>query len=362
MTERWLRELRKLRLAEPPAGLWERAATLAASGPERRHSRRSIASGRIWSAAAAAAAVALIAGAVIVIRSEAGSGQAPATWRGGVYADPKFGWTIRIPAGLHVHRIVSGFRWSLDGVRITSFTPDLLHPTGGEPEMGWLRNFPATGVAAQIWYLGSPGRTPGRSAGFPLRPSSFHRARPYVGGAEPAPAYRVFAADGFPFSAAIWTGRNASLASKRAIWNVIESLRFPRLRQGTVFDGTVYVLGPATGYPAGSVTVFPGASLPLIRYPRFTRGFYLVHGARGLYAIDRLFIMPAPPRLHCAVAYNRASSRFYCPGTALRWNLAGRALSPHPEPRYGWDLSARAAAVSTDGHVLVSPSFGPAGS
>jgi hypothetical protein len=43
----------------------------------------------------------------------------------------------------------------------------------------------------------------------------------------------------------------------------------------------------------------------------------------------------------------------------LRWNLAGRELGPHPGPRYGWDLSLRAATVSTDGHILVSPSFGP---
>jgi hypothetical protein len=284
---------------------------------------------------------------------------------GGSYTDPKFGWTIRYSRGLLVEHFTAQFRWPLDGIRITNFTPDVGHRTGlgQEPEMGWLRSFPASGVAAQIWYLGGPGFAPARSSRFPLRPPSFHRARPYVGGTEPAPAYRSFSADGYGFSGAVWTGPDASQADKRAIWSVIRSLRFPRLRQGTSFNGSVYVLGPETDYPLGSVTVFRAASLPLIRYPRYTRGFYLVHGSRGLYVIDRLFISPnRSPKVTCTVAFDRVASRFYCPGSKLRWNLAGRELVPHPGPRYGWDLSARTAVMSTDGHVLVSPSFGPFGS
>ena len=363
MTERWLHELRKLRQIEPPEGLWEQAASLTANQAARPLSPPSTQSRRIWSAIAAAIAVALIAAAVIAIRSDSGTEQQPSAWPGGVYTDSRFGWTIRIPAGWHVHHITGAFRWSLDGVRIASFTPNLSHRTGGEPEMGWLRRFPASGVAAQIWYLGSPGPAPTRSASFPLRISTFHRVRPYVGGAEPAPHYRSFAADGYGFTAAVWAGPDASQAGKRAIWNVIRSLRFPRLRQGTIFNNSVYVLGPATNYPNGSVTIFPATSLPLIRYPRFTRGFYLVHGSRGLYVVDRMFISPnRPPKVTCTVAFDRVASRFYCPGSKLRWNLTGRELVPHPGPRYGWDLSPRTAVVSTDGHVLVSPTFGGFGS
>jgi len=360
MTERWVRELRNLRQAEPPPGLWERATILAGEETARRHLPRSAGSRRAWSAIAAAVAIALIAGAVFLVRGVTGVGEPPVGGHGGVYTDQRFGWSIRVPAGFLVHHITGEYRRSLDGVRVTNFRPDLGRPTGSEPETGWLRSFPATGAAAQIWYLGGPpGSTPTRGSRFPLRASSFERVRPYVGGAEPAPAYRTFAADGFVFNAAVWTGPDASAADKRAIWSVIESLRFPRLRQGTTLNNTVYVLGPARGYPNGSVTVFRAASLPLIRYPRFTRGFYLVHGSRGFYVTDRLFISPAPPRVPCTVAFDRVSSRFYCPGTKLRWTVAGRLLGRHTGPKYGWDLSPRAAAVSTDGHILVSPAFGP---
>ena len=361
MTERWLRELGRLRQVDMPAGLWERAATSAGDRASGRSIPHRAGSRRTWSAIAAAVAIALIAGAVILVRGISGTGGRLPGENGGVYTDPKFGWTVRYRAGLLVQHFTAEFRWPLDGIRITNFTPDLGHRTGQEPEMGWLRSFPATGVAAQIWYLGGPGRTPTLGMGLPLRESSFHRIRPYAGGAEPSPVYDPFAADGYGFAAAVWTGPNASQTDKRAIWSVIQSLRFPRLRQGTVWNESVYVLGLAGHYPEGSVTAIPGVSLQTIPMPRFTRGFYLVHASRGFYVIDRLFISPAT-RVACTVAFDQASSRFYCAGTKLRWTLAGRRLGPHGGRTYGWDLSLRAAAMSTDGHVLVSPRFGPFGS
>jgi hypothetical protein len=335
---------------------------LAANGAARPISPRSAGSHRIWSAIAAAAAIALVAGAVIWVRGAAGTGEPPISRHRGVYTDPKFGWTIRYPPGLLVEHYTAQFRWTLDGIRVTNFAPDLGHRTGQEPEMGWLRSFPASGVAAQIWYLGGPAyAAPARSSRFPLRASSFHRVRPYAGGPEPAPAYRSFSADGYGFNAAVWAGPHASQADKRAIWHVIRSLRFPRLRQGTSFNGSVYVLGPAADYPAGSVTGFAGSTLPTIARPRYTRGFYLVHTSRGFYVVDRFFLVPTRPAAPCTVAFDRASSLFYCPGTKLRWNVAGRHIRP-PGPRYaGWDLPLGVAAISTDGHILVSPSFGRLG-
>jgi len=365
MTERWLHELRKLREIEPPEGLWERAASLAATGtdPAQRLRPRGTGPRRMWSAIAAAAAISLVAGAIIVVRAAAGTGQPPVSGHGGRYTDPRFGWTIRYPAGFMVEHFTAEVRWSLDGIRVANFTPEVRHRTGEEPEMGWLRDFPATGVAAQIWYLGGPGPgfTPAGSSRFPLRASSFQRIRPYVGGSEPAPAYREFTADGFGFTAAVWIGPDASSAGKRAVWRVIRSLGFPRLRPGTIWNKSVYVLRPAGHYPEGSVTAFPGSSLPTVPMPRFTRGFYLVHAPRGYYVIDRLFVSPEPHAVTCTVAYDRASSRFYCPGTALRWNLVGRQLGQHGG-QDGWDLSGSAAPVATDGHVLVSKSFGRLGS
>ena len=359
MPERWLHELSRLELLEPPDGLWERTLILAKGQADPGRRQRSCRPGmrKMWSATAAAAAICLVA-AVIILARTSGPGQ-PMTGAGKVFTDPRFGWTIRYPDGLLVRHISGQYRWSLNGVRVTNFVPDLGHPTGGEPATGWLRSFPGTGVAAQIWYLGGPvGPAPSRSSRFPLHASSFTRIRPYAGGSEPAPLYRSFTADGFAFNAAVWIGRDASEAARQAVWSLIRSLRFPRLRAGTIWNGSVYVLGRARTYPAGSVTEFRATSLPVGRMPRYTRGFYLVRSTRGLYVIGRLFVSPNRGMVRCTVAFDRASSTFSCPGTRLSWNLAGREVGPHPWPRSGWDLSRGGAAVATNGHVLVSRSFG----
>jgi hypothetical protein len=359
MPERWLHELKKLGLLEPPDGLWERAAILAKDRADLRPRSSIGGTGlrKVRSAAAAALAIGLVAAVIILVRSP-GSGQ-PFSGPGKVFTDPRFGWTVRSPKGLLVRHISGQYRWSLNGVRVSNFAPDLGHPTGSEPESGWLRSFPATGVAAQIWYLGGPApATPPRSSRFPLRASSFSRIRPYAGGSEPAPLYRTFTADGYSFNVSVWFGRDASAAARHAIWSVIRSLRFPRLHEGTIWNGSVYVLGLARAYPVGSVTEFPAASLPIGRLPRYTRGFYLIRSPRGLYVIDRFFVSPNQGMVRCSLAFERASSRFSCPGTKLSWNLAGRELDPHPGPVFGWDLTRYAAAVATDGHVLVSKLFG----
>ena len=74
MTERWLRELRKLREAEMPPGLWERASERASDGIAARPSRRRAGMRPTFSVIAAAAAIALIAGAVFLVRGAAGTG------------------------------------------------------------------------------------------------------------------------------------------------------------------------------------------------------------------------------------------------------------------------------------------------
>jgi len=119
MTERWVRELRNLRQAEPPPGLWERATILAGEETARRHLPRSAGSRRAWSAIAAAVAIALIAGAVFLVRGVTGVGEPPVGGHGGVYTDQRFGWSIRVPAGFLVHHITGEYRRSLDGVRVT---------------------------------------------------------------------------------------------------------------------------------------------------------------------------------------------------------------------------------------------------
>jgi hypothetical protein len=108
--------------------------------------------------------------------------------------------------------------------------------------------------------------------------------------------YRTFYADGFGFSVSVWLGQNASRAEQQAIWAVVRSLRFPPLREGTIWQDRYYVLGPVSRYVTGSVTAFPSASLPS-NGSSFSKpeGFYLIHAPRAFYVITQLFQSPASP-------------------------------------------------------------------
>ena len=251
-------------------------------------------------------------------------------------------------------------RVTSDGVRVTSFPPDLGAPSNGTPPMGWLRSFPANGVAVQIWSLegGPQGPPPLRDSAFPLSPSSFSRTRPYVGGTEPHPWYRGLYGDGFGFVAAIWIGPHASRAERHAAWAVVRSLRFPALRESTIWHGTYYVLGRASRYPTGSVTTFPAASLPssYSLSADVREGFFLIHAPRAFYVIHRLFQKPVKPFTKCALAFDRKAFQFFCPGTGLRWNRVGQPIGARAGS--GWDLALVPATVAQDGLILFSPFWG----
>jgi hypothetical protein len=228
--------------------------------------------------------------------------------------------------------------------------------------MGWLRRFPADGVAVQIWSgEGGPAAPPPlRDSAFPLSPSSFRRIRPYVGGKEPLPWYCDCYGDGFGFVAAVWVGPHASRAEQQAAWAVVRSLRFPRLREGTFWHGTYYVLGRASRYPMGSVTTFPASSLPGSRAiaAHVQEGFYLIHAPRAFYVIHRLFQKPAKPYTKCTLAFDPKAFQFYCPGTNLRWNRVGQPIGARAGSGPDWDLPLVPATVAQDGHILFSPFWG----
>ena len=359
MPERWQHELRKLKNLEPPPGLWDRAVL----GP-RRQPARMRRTWRVIAPIAAALAVVVVAGTLGLVRAfgpAAGSSGQVANHGAGRFTDPGFGWSIRVPAGLGARHFRNGdLRVTSDGFRVTSFPPDLRAPGSGTPPMGWLRSFPADGVAVQIWGLegGPPGPPPLRDSAFPLSPSSFSRARPYVGGTEPRPWYRGFSGDGFGFAAAVWIGPRASRARRHAAWAVVRSLRFPALREGTIWHGTYYVLGRASRYPTGSVTTFPASSLPssysLSVHVR--EGFYLIHAPRAFYVIHRLSQRPAKPYTTCTLAFDPKAFQFFCPGTGLRWNRVGQPIGARAGS--GWDLPLVPATVAQDGHILFSPFWG----
>jgi len=358
MPERWQHELRKLAGLEPTAGLWDRVV----SGPRREPPgvRRTW---RLIAPVSAALAVVVVAGTVGLVRalSPAGGPSWVASRHAGHVADPSYGWSIRVPAGLgarHFH--IGDQRVTADGFRVTSFPPGLVAPSTGTPPMGWLRGFPADGVAVQIWSLqgGPPGPPPLRDSAFPMSPSSFRRTRPYVGGTEPRPWYRGFYGDGFGFAAAVWIGPDASPAARHAAWAVVRSLRFPALREGTFWHGTYYVLGPASRYPTGSVTTFPASSLPGGRAVavHVRKGFYLIHAPRAFYAIHRLAEQPVKPYTTCTLAIDRKALQFYCPGTGLRWNRVGQPI--RTRAARSWELPLVPATAAQDGHILFSPFWG----
>ena len=358
MPERWQHELRKLKILQPPPGLWDRAVL----GP-RREPLRMRRTWRVIAPIAAALAVAVVAGTLGLVRAFSPAPGSPgwvANHRAGRFADPSFGWSIRVPAGLGARHFRAGdMRITSDGVRVTSFPPDLRAQSNGTPPMGWLRSFPANGVAVQIWINegGLPGPPPLRDSAFPLAPSSFQRIRPYIGGTEPRPWYCDCYGDGFGFVAAVWIGPDASHAERRAAWAVVRSLRFPALREGTVWRG-YYVLGRASRYPLGSVTMFPASSLPGSRAAaaHVRQGFYLIHAPRAFYVIHRLSQKPAKPFSSCTLAFDRKAFQFYCPGTGLRWNRVGQPIGARAGR--GWDLPLVPATVAQDGHVLFSPFWG----
>jgi len=364
MPERWQQELRKLTSLEPPAGLWDQVMR----GP-RREPRRAHRTWQVIAPIAAALAVAVVVGTLALVRSFGPSAIRPgssAQRQAGRFVDPQFGWTIGVPKGLQVGHFHSTGMSGSDGVRVTNFPPNLRAPSTGTPPMGWLRSFPADGVAVQIWIgerfpVGVP---PLRDSALPLSPASFQRIRPYVGGNEPAPRYRVIYGDGFSFAAAVWLGLHASRAEQHAAWAVVRSLRFPALREGTIWRGTYYVLGRASRYPAGSVTTFPASSLPGSRSflgVMSRRGFYLIHAPRAFYVIERRFLAQPPPSFKvftCTVAFDPKAFQFYCPGTGLRWNRVGQPIGAHAGSR-DWATGLHIATVAHDGHVLFSPFWGP---
>jgi hypothetical protein len=357
MPERWQYELRKLKNLEPPPGLWDRAVL-----GRRREPLRPRRTWRVIAPIAAALAVVVVVGTLGLVRAFSPAPSSPgwvANQRAGRFTDPSYGWSIRVPAGLGArHFRTWDGRVISEGVRVTSFPPDLRAPSNGTPPMGWLRSFPANGVAVQIWTgEGGPlAPPPLRDSAFPLARSSFRQFRPYVGDREPHPWYRGLYGDGFGFVAAVWIGLHASRAERHAVWAVVRSLRFPTLREGTFWHGTYYVLGRASRYPMGSVTMFPAGSRGVAAHVR--EGFYLIHAPRAFYVIHRLAQQHAKPYTKCKLAFDHQAFQFYCPGTGLRWNRVGQPIGVHAGHGAHWDLPLVPATVAQDGHILFSPFWG----
>ncbi|SRR5712691_1430277 len=279
------------------------------------------------------------------------------------YVDSVYGWSITYNSALVAARALTGRKPNvLETVRFTNFRPspnvsalsqDALHT-------GWLREFPANGVALQVWNVTSTTPRPrAHDTAFPLQVAKFTPMRRYAGGSEPTPVVQVFYGDGLQFKAAVWIGRLASTASEQAIWAAVRSVRFPRLRTSTIWQSRFYVLGLATSYRVNSATLYPSASLPRGSLQRVS--FYLVRSPRAFYVVQRL-VLVAQPHMAYLVRYDARRRQFFARGTPLRWSLAGSPVGRHvgrPAARIAdTPLQVAAATVSQDGHVLYAPDLG----
>jgi hypothetical protein len=277
------------------------------------------------------------------------------------YIDADYGWSMTYNRAWVEGRSTSGVKPDvLETVRFANFRSSL-PVTGsrsrsgsraGPLTMAWLRTFPATGVALQVWNVAAAVIRPrARETAFPLRVASFTPAPRLAGGSEPTPMVQLFFGDGIQFKAAVWIGRLASPASERAIWAAVRSIRFPPLRTGTIWQNRFYVLGLATSYRVDSVTLFPATSLPRGSLQRV--GFYLVRSSRSFYIVQRR-VLVAEPNLVYLVRYDARKHQFVASGTSgtrLRWSLAGSPVGQVAD----LPLQVARATVSQDGHVLYAP-------
>jgi hypothetical protein len=276
------------------------------------------------------------------------------------YTDPSYGWSISYNSALVERRSAFGSQPDLvESVRFTNFTPKMgiivsatSAASGSNPRQSWLREFPASGVALEVWTDASTQtRPPAHDTAFPLQVAKFAPVHKFAGGSEPTPLYQKFYGDGLAFRAAVWIGRLATIASTRAIWAAVRSVRFPPLRSGTIWQDRFYVLDQARRYPVDSVTLFPSASLPRGSLSRV--GFYLVHSPREFYVVQ-LSMLVAGSHMLYLVRYDARRRQFFSPGTGLRWSRVGNPVVPVAAPV----LQITPATVSQDGHVLYAPDLG----
>ena len=201
---------------------------------------------------------------------------------------------------------------------------------------------------------------------FPLRLSDWRQLDP----GRPSHRFTALAANGHPFEFLAWLGAEASADDRRALARVVESIRFPRLIQGTLTPGRpsyFRVLAKPSAYPPRSATWLETGRLPR----RFDR-VYLVRAPRGFYGLST--DVCRRPRFH------REPFEFSCAG--VRWDRTGevvvarrvyddwlcgsraRTCSPpsqQPPDRRLLTMSRHDVKLAHDGHLLVAGHANAAG-
>jgi hypothetical protein len=339
-----------------PAGVVEAVAERLRRRERRGALRRRVGAGVV-------AVMVAIPGAVLAIRAFGSHGSVTGGDGDGLatYVDPTFGWTISYPEQMHL-RLMGGPEALHRGGSVSNF-----HVTTGGFSTGELAEFPPGGVLLRVWSVNEALTFGGLhwvsrddETRLPISLDSFPRSRAYTtfldetplpGSREPDPLYRDIEANGESFSIAVWFGPDASREDRAAIADVVESLRFPPLGEGTMAGQHFYVLQPADEYEIGS-PVFVGIDqLPTPPGWKAPPGpLWVVRAPDGFYGVTaEQNEAPCPrPEDH---TWDPERQEFYCAGTdpPRRWDRAGRSLTGVPP------LQLLVAKVAQDGHLLVSP-------
>ena len=296
-----------------------------------------------------AAAIAVALGGVAAWKAFGSGDEMPAGMV--LYRDHLFGWRAEYPRRMRVREFESSTGLSTSvGTAITNFRVD-----GRINDVFQLpAEAPSDGVIFILWQLaGSPAPDLwGEEARFPISLSDFEPSR--GDGIEPPLRLISFLANGWDLNAGAWFGPRSTDADRNAIRRLIASVRFPRLKSGSVTGGIFQVLGYADEYPVGSVTRFDAAALAEAHHASGSP-FYLVHAPGGFYALGWEHDLDGGYK-GCDVEFDRSRFEFFCRENGARWNRAGAVITK-PMPSHPDDpLNILNTKVGQDGHVLVAQS------
>jgi hypothetical protein len=219
------------------------------------------------------------------------------------FRDARAGWTIAYPASMQRAVIDkdNGFT-SARGVVIAN--------SAKTRKAAFFRRFPPDGASFAMLHLEGPVMPDLTSpeARFPLRRSEFERegSAPF-----PSPFEHSMIANGDTWVVYARFGEKASHRDQERIWRIVESLRFPPQRTGTM-SGSFYVLQKASHYPVGTVVKIRDTDWP----------FFLVHAPGGFYAVgwDRYF------EAHCLMGFDRKRHAFFCATRRGWWDRFGEPM------------------------------------
>jgi hypothetical protein len=335
---------------QPSPGIWEQAVERSAQlagrprdygGSRKRHQV-------LAALIAVIVAGAGLLGAFFAFRSKPVS--TPGSGETLTYEDPQGTWAIDYPSRFFRGPIQQdlGVMVSIEGIWFANFPSPILD--GVPCCLVRSANFPDDGVMVTVLQtFGGPGGVAEEpDSGLPL---SLNALTYGVG----AWRYGSILVNGEPYLISVRLGPTASETDRRALAEVVSSLRFLPLEEGSTIGrhGSFFVLRRPETYLVGSVTRFDRAQFPASDY-HDVPPFYLVHVPGGFYALAWRADLEGGYK-DCEVTFDPEANEFTCPNGA-RWALDGSvkakptASSPH-DP-----LDVLLVRISLDGHVLVSPS------